>query len=161
MTRKWSVPERDPRALRDKLTLDGFPAGRARITILRKREAFRTGVAGVDPDQVARFDARDIDRLLGDAGVVRHRAKIEATIGNARACPAMRAADDDCADLAWALVDDGTEMLTRSAGSDALSSAALESRGFKLVRPVIICAWMQTCRPVGDHEAKCFRRCSA
>ena len=80
---EWGVPERDPVALWEKLVLDGFQAGLAWITILRKREAFRAAFAGFDPDLVARFDAADVERLLGDAGIVRHRGKIESTINNA------------------------------------------------------------------------------
>ena len=160
---EWGVPERDPRALWEKLMLDGFQAGLAWITILRKREAFRTAFAGFDPVTVARFDEDDVTRLLGDAGIVRSRAKIEATIGNARAFLAMRDAGEDFAGFAWSFVDgtpivgDGQTMLTRSAASEALS-AALKGQGFKFVGPVIVYAWMQACGLVDDHEARCFRR---
>ena len=81
----WGVPERDGRALWEKLMLDGFQAGLAWITVLRKREAFRAAFAGFDPEQVARFDEADIARLMGNAGIIRSRAKIESTIGGARA----------------------------------------------------------------------------
>jgi len=160
---EWGVPERDPRALWEKLMLDGFQAGLAWITILRKRDAFRAGFAGFDPETVARFDEADVLRLLGDAGIVRSRAKIEATIGNARAYLAMRDAGEDFADFAWGfvggapIVGDGTKTLTRSPESEALS-AALKRRGFKFVGPVIVYAWMQACGLVDDHEAHCFRR---
>lgn len=160
---EWGVPERDPRALWEKLMLDGFQAGLAWITILRKRDTFRAAFAGFDPVTVARFDERDVTRLLADAGIVRSRAKIEATIGNARAFLAMRDAGEDFAGFAWGFVDgapvvgDGQSALSRSAASEALS-AALRWRGFKFVGPVIVYAWMQACGLVDDHEARCFRR---
>ena len=160
---EWGVPERDPRALWEKLVLDGFQAGLAWITILRKRDAFRAAFAGFDPTRVARFDDEDVERLLGDAGIVRSRSKIEAAIGNARAYLAMRDAGEDFADFAWAfvagapVVGDGRKALTRSPQSEALS-AALKKRGFKFCGPVIVYAWMQACGLVDDHEERCFRR---
>ena len=84
---EWGVPERDPRALWEKLQLDGFQAGLAWITVLRKRDAFRKGFKGFDPKKVAKFGEKDVERLLGDAGIIRSRAKIEATIGNAQHLP--------------------------------------------------------------------------
>jgi DNA-3-methyladenine glycosylase I len=160
---EWGVPERDSRALWEKLMLDGFQAGLAWITILRKRDAFRAAFAGFDPDRVARFDEQDVERLVGDAGIVRSRAKIAATIGNARVYCAMRAQGEDFARFVWSFVGDrpilgdGTKMLTRSAESEALS-AALKQRGFTFVGPVIVYAWMQACGLVNDHDAHCFRR---
>lgn len=103
---EWGVPERDGRALWEKLMLDGFQAGLSWITILRKREAFRTAFAGFDPEVVARFDGRDVERLLADAGIVRSRAKIEATIGNARAYLAMRDRGEAFADFLWSFTGD-------------------------------------------------------
>jgi DNA-3-methyladenine glycosylase I len=160
---EWGVPEHDGRALWEKLMLDGFQAGLAWITILRKRDAFRTAFADFDPEKVARFGEEDVVRLLGDAGIVRARAKIEATIGNARAFLAMRAAGEDFAPFVWRFVggapirSDGHGARTRSPESEALS-AALRQRGFKFVGPVIVYAWMQACGLVDDHEAHCFRR---
>jgi len=160
---EWGVPERNPRALWEKLMLDGFQAGLAWITILRKRDAFRDAFAGFDPDIVAQFGEPDIATMLGNAGIVRSRAKIEATIGNARAYLAMRNAGEDFADFVWGFVDgtpvigDGEKALTRSPASEALS-AALKQRGFKFVGPVIVYAWMQACGLVDDHETCCFRR---
>ncbi|WP_380780149.1 DNA-3-methyladenine glycosylase I [Sphingomonas sp. R86520] len=160
---EWGVAERDPRALWEKLMLDGFQAGLAWITILRKRDAFRTAFAGFDPEIIARFGEQDIATLLGNAGIVRSRAKIEATIGNARAYLAMRDAGEDFSDFVWRFVDgmpvisDGGKAPTRSLASEALS-AALKQRGFKFVGPVIVYAWMQACGLVDDHEARCFRR---
>ena len=160
---EWGVPEHGSRALWEKLMLDGFQAGLAWITILRKRDAFRAAFAGFDPDRVARFDEQDVARLMGDAGIVRSRAKIAATIGNARAYCAMRTQGEDFARFVWGFVGDrpilgdGTKMLTRSAESEALS-AALKQRGFSFVGPVIVYAWMQACGLVNDHDAHCFRR---
>src|SRR3954469_3247841 len=87
---EWGFPVEDDRRLFEKICLEGFQSGLAWITILRKREAFRAGFAGFDPERVARFADRDVERLLGDAGIVRHRGKIEATIANARATLALR-----------------------------------------------------------------------
>src|ERR1700733_650283 len=92
---EWGVPEYDSRALWEKLMLDGFQAGLSWITILRKREAFRKAFRGFDPEKVARFKEADVERLLQDAGIVRSRAKIEATIGGARSYLAMAKAGED------------------------------------------------------------------
>ncbi len=160
---EWGIPERDARSLWEKLMLDGFQAGLAWITILRKRDAFRAAFAGFDPERAARFGEPDVARLLADPGIVRSSAKIEATIGNARAFLAMREAGEDFASFAWGFVDDtpivgdGATALTRSPESEALS-IALKRRGFKFVGPVIVYAWMQACGLVDDREAGCFRR---
>ncbi|HEY0316401.1 MAG TPA: DNA-3-methyladenine glycosylase I [Sphingomonas sp.] len=160
---EWGVPERNGRALWEKLMLDGFQAGLAWITILRKREAFRNAFAGFDPEIVARFGEADVARLMGDAGIVRARAKIEATIGGARAYLAMRDQGEDFSDFCWGLV--GGEPLMGSGvthpGPTPLSteiSKALKARGFKFVGPVIVYAWMQATGLVDDHAAECFRR---
>lgn len=102
---EWGVPEHDGRALWEKLMLDGFQAGLAWIIILRKRDAFRAAFAAFDPEAVARFGEEDVLRLLADEGIVRSRAKIEATIGNARAYLAMQEAGEDFADYCWSFVD--------------------------------------------------------
>ncbi len=162
---EWGVPERDARALWEKLTLDGFQAGLAWITILRKREAFRAAFAGFDPEQVARFGEADVARLLCDAGIVRSRAKIEAAIGGARAFLHMRDAGEDFGAFAWAFVDgrpvqnawsdrDGVPAQTALSGE---LSRALRAKGFKFVGPVIVYAWMQACGLVNDHVTACFR----
>lgn len=159
----WGVPERDGRALWEKLMLDGFQAGLAWITVLRKREAFRAAFAGFDPEQVARFDEADIARLMGNAGIIRSRAKIESTIGGAHAVLAMRDAGLDFATYCWSFTDgkvqigDGAKLVTRSPLS-AQVAADLKSRGFKFVGPTIVYAWMQAVGIVNDHEATCFRR---
>jgi len=160
---EWGVPERDPRALWEKLMLDGFQAGLAWITILRKRAAFREGFRGFDPEVVARFDEDDIVRLLGDAGIVRSRAKIEATIGGARAFLAMRERGEDFGTWCWAfvggqpLLGDGIVIPAHTPLSADISKA-LKARGFKFVGPTIVYAWMQAVGMVNDHAQDCFRR---
>jgi DNA-3-methyladenine glycosylase I len=160
---EWGVPERDPRALWEKLMLDGFQAGLAWITVLRKRDAFRAAFAGFDPDTVARFGEDDVVRLLGDPGIIRSRAKIEATIGGARAFLAMRDAGEDFADFCWSftggkvLVGDGIHLPATTPLSEQVSKA-LKVRGFKFVGPTIVYAWMQAVGIVDDHAADCFRR---
>jgi DNA-3-methyladenine glycosylase I len=162
---EWGVPERDSRALWEKLILDGFQAGLSWSTILAKREAFRKAFRGFDPAKVARFTARDVERLLADPGIVRSRAKIEATIGNARAYLAMQEAGEDFSAFVWSHVGGtpkvgGRERLTESPESAALSRA-LKARGFKFVGPVIVYAFMQAVGMVDDHEASCFRHAPA
>lgn len=160
---EWGVPEHDSRALWEKLMLDGFQAGLAWITILRKRDAFRELFAGFDPAVVARFGEADIERLLGDARIIRSRAKIEATIGNARAYLAMRDASEDFSDFIWGMAGgavihgDGVHIPAKTALSEEVSKA-LKKRGFKFVGPVIVYAWMQAVGIVNDHGAGCFRR---
>jgi DNA-3-methyladenine glycosylase I len=159
---EWGVPERDSRALWEKLMLDGFQAGLAWITVLRKREAFRAGFAHFDPGAVARFGEADIARLLGDAGIIRSRAKIEATIGGARAFLAMRDAGEDFTDFCWSFTDgvpllgDGLHLPSKTPLSETVSKA-LKARGFKFVGPTIVYAWMQAVGIVNDHAATCFR----
>jgi DNA-3-methyladenine glycosylase I len=162
---EWGVPERDSRALWEKLMLDGFQAGLAWITILRKREAFRAAFAQFDPEMVARFTQADQDRLMADAGIVRSRAKIAACIGGAQAYLKMRDAGEDFSAFVWGFVD-GAPIQNRWAGradvpaETQLSreiSKALKARGFKFVGPVIVYAWMQATGLVNDHVADCFR----
>jgi len=160
---EWGVPERDPRALWEKLQLDGFQAGLAWITVLRKRDAFRKGFKGFDPKKVAKFEEADVERLLGDAGIIRSRQKIEATIGNARAYLEMAAAGEDFADFCWSFVDgeplrgDGLKVLAKTPLSETVSKE-LKRRGFKFVGPTIVYAWMQAVGIVDDHSVDCFRR---
>ncbi|NMG72344.1 DNA-3-methyladenine glycosylase I [Parazoarcus communis] len=159
---EWGVPEYDSRALWEKLMLDGFQAGLSWRTILYKRDAFRTAFAGFDPERVARFDHTDVDRLMQDAGIVRARAKIEATIGNARAYLAMQAAGEDFSTWVWGQV--GGQPIVNLGPIQTQSplslqmSKALKKRGFKFVGPVIVYAWMQAVGIVDDHEPGCFRR---
>jgi len=159
---EWGVPERDSRALWEKLVLDGFQAGLSWSIILRKRDAFRKAFRGFDPNVVARFGKRDVDELVLDEGIVRSRAKIEAAIGNARAYLAMQEAGEDFSDFVWTMVG-GTPLLlsgavpTKTALSEQMSKA-LKKRGFKFVGPVIVYAWMQAVGLVNDHVPGCFRR---
>ena len=160
---EWGVPEHDARALWEKLVLDGFQAGLAWITVLRKRDAFRAAFAGFDPEAVARFGEADVARLLGDAGIIRSRAKIEATIGGARAWLAMRDAGEDFAAFCWQftdgvpLVGDGLTLPTKTPLSERVSRE-LKARGFTFVGPTIVHAWMEAVGIVNDHAAGCFRR---
>ena len=163
---EWGVPERDGRALWEKLMLDGFQAGLSWITILRKRDAFRQAFHGFDPEIVARFGAEDIARLLADPSIVRSRAKIEATIGNARAYLAMAESGEDFSTFVWAMAGGAPIWNTWQSTSDLPAktplseeiSAALKKRGFKFVGPVIVYAWMQATGIVNDHVVGCFRR---
>jgi DNA-3-methyladenine glycosylase I len=160
---EWGVPERDSRALWEKLMLDGFQAGLSWQTILRKRDAFRDAFQGFEPEVVARFSAADVERLVQDPGIVRSRAKIEATIGNARAYLAMADAGEDFSAFVWGMAG-GSPIL--HAGGDVPAqtplsveiSTALKRRGFKFVGPVIVYAWMQATGIVNDHALDCFRR---
>ena len=159
---EWGVPEYDSRALWEKLMLDGFQAGLAWITILRKRDAFRKAFKQFDPEAVARFGESDIERLLADPGIVRSRAKIEATIAGARVFLEMRNSGEDFSTFVWNLAG-GKPILSKGPvpASTPLSeemSKALKKRGFKFVGPVIVYAWMQATGIVNDHAANCFRR---
>ena len=160
---EWGVPERDPRALWETLMLEGFQAGLSWIVVLRKREGFRRAFAGFDPEAVARFDAADVERLMGDPGIVRTRAKIEATIAGAKIFLAMRDRGEDFADYAWSftngarLIGDGRHVPTSTPLSERISKD-MKKRGFKFVGPTIVYAWMQAVGIVDDHAAGCFRR---
>ena len=162
---EWGVAEYDSRALWEKLILDGFQAGLAWITILRKREAFRQAFQGFDPELVARFGESDIARLMLDAGIVRSRSKIMAAIGSARAYLAMREAGEDFSGFVWEMAGgvpivntwrDLREVPTQTPLSQEMSKA-LKQRGFKFVGPVIVYAWMQATGIVDDHVVSCFR----
>ncbi|BBD99427.1 DNA-3-methyladenine glycosylase I [Sphingobium amiense] len=160
---EWGVPEHDSRMLWEMLMLEGFQAGLSWITILRKREAFRAAFAGFDPDRVATYGPEDVERLMGDPGIVRARAKIEATIAGARIFCAMREAGKDFSAYVWSFVDgkpiegDGIHVPAQTDLSAAISKD-LKKRGFKFVGPTIVYAWMQAIGMVNDHAADCFRR---
>jgi DNA-3-methyladenine glycosylase I len=160
---EWGVPERDSRALWEKLMLDGFQAGLAWITVLRKRDGFREAFAGFDPERVAGFGEPQIAALLANAGIIRSRAKIEATIGGARLYLEMRDRGEEFSDFCWSFTDgevllgDGTEVPTKTDLSELISKE-LKGRGFKFVGPTIVYAWMQAVGIVNDHAAGCFRR---
>jgi DNA-3-methyladenine glycosylase I len=159
---EWGVPEYDGRALWEKLMLDGFQAGLSWSTILRKRDAFRKAFKNFDPKKVARFEEADVLRLLQDPGIVRSRAKIEATIGGARAYLKMKDDGEDFSAWVWGMA--GGKPIRNSGPvpvSSALSekmSKELKKRGFKFVGPVIVYAWMQATGIVNDHHPDCFRR---
>jgi DNA-3-methyladenine glycosylase I len=160
---EWGVPERDGRALWEKLMLDGFQAGLSWLTILRKREAFRQAFGGFDPAVVARFGAAEVNRLLNNPGIVRSRAKIEATIGGARAYLAMQTAGEDFSTFVWTMaggkpIRNMTGKIPAKTPLSETMSVALKKRGFKFVGPVIVYAWMQATGIVNDHIVGCFRR---
>jgi DNA-3-methyladenine glycosylase I len=159
---EWGVPEYDSRALWETLMLEGFQAGLAWIVILRKRDAFRKAFKNFDPAKVARFGEADIARLLEDPGIVRSRAKIEATIQGARIFQAMQAAGEDFSTFVWNLV--GGKPIQNAGAIQAKTplseeiSEVLKKRGFKFVGPMIVYAWMQAVGMVNDHAPQCFRR---
>ena len=162
---EWGVPERDPRALWEKLVLDGFQAGLAWITILRKREGMRDAFDGFDPETVAAYDETDIERLLGDARIIRSRAKINSAIKGAKIWLEMRDGGEDFSAWLWSFVGgapiqnawaDGDARPFATPESEALSKA-LKKRGFTFVGPVIVYAFMQAVGMVNDHGVECFR----
>jgi DNA-3-methyladenine glycosylase I len=159
---EWGVPQLDSRALWEMLMLEGFQAGLSWITILRKREAFRKAFKRFDPGKVARFTEADIERLLDDPGIVRSRAKIEATIQGARIYLAMQSAGEDFSRFAWSFVDRKPIQTTGPLPSNTPLaeeiSKNLKKRGFKFVGPTIVYAWMQAVGMVNDHAPDCFRR---
>ncbi|MCE6959485.1 DNA-3-methyladenine glycosylase I [Cereibacter sphaeroides] len=168
--REWGVPERDARALWEKLVLDGFQAGLAWITILRKRDAFRAAFAGFEPATIAAWGEPEVARLLSDAGIVRHRGKIEATIGNARAFLAIEEREG-FADFLWKHVEGSpvqnrfasmAEVPTETAAARAMSKD-LKAQGFRFCGPTIVYAFMQATGMVNDHLVTCpaHARCAA
>ena len=160
---EWGVPERDSRALWEKLMLDGFQAGLAWITVLKKRDAFRKAFAGFEPKKVARFGEPDITRLLGNEKIIRSRAKIESTIHGARIYLDMKVRGDDFSAFCWSFTEgkvlkgDGRAFVPETELSQQISKE-LQRRGFKFVGPVIVYAWMQAVGIVNDHSRGCFRR---
>jgi len=158
---EWGVPKRDSRVLWELLMLEGFQAGLSWITVLRKREAFRKAFKGFDPAKVARFGEADVERLLQDPGIIRSRAKIQATIEAARIYLAMEKAGEDFASYLWGMV--GGKPVRNEGPVPAQTplsvemSKELKKRGFKFVGPVIVYAFMQAAGMVNDHSASCFR----
>ncbi len=162
---EWGRPLRDSRALWETLMLEGFQAGLSWLIVLRKREAFRAAFAQFDPEAVARFTEADIARCMADPGIVRARAKIEATIGGARAYLAMRDAGLDFSDYAWSFtggqpIRNTTGIVPAKTDLSETISIALKKRGFKFVGPTIVYAWMQAVGLVDDHLAGCFLHAS-
>lgn len=160
---EWGIPLHDSRMLWEQLMLEGFQAGLSWITILRKRETFRKAFKDFDPVKVARFGEKDILRLLEDPGIVRSRAKIEATINGARIYEAMRKAGEDFDSYCWSFTGgkvvrgDGRHFPTQTPLSVTISKD-MKKRGFKFVGPTIVYAWMQAVGIVDDHAHDCFRR---
>ena len=155
---------RDDRGLYERMVLEGFQSGLSWLTILRKRENFRAAFADFDIDTVARFGARDKARLLADAGIVRHRGKIEAAIANAVAARTMRAEGESLAELIWSYAPSRRraprsldELPAITPESTALSKD-LKKRGFRFVGPTTAYAMMQACGIVNDHLAGCWVR---
>jgi len=158
---EWGRPVRDERGLFEKLSLEAFQSGLAWITILRRRETFRAAFADFDPERVAAFGPRDVERLLGDPGIIRNRAKIEATIANARATLALREAGEPLEELVWEHRPEPRPAPASFADvpatvpqSEALARL-LKRRGFRFVGPTTLYALMQACGLVNDHLAAC------
>ena len=162
---EWGVPEYDSRALWEKLVLDGFQAGLSWITILKKRENFRAAFEGFDPDAIAEWGEDEVQKLLANPGIIRHRGKIEATITNARAWQRIerregfdrfmwRYVDGVPLQNAWATLAD---VPPKTALSERISKD-LKKEGFKFCGPTIVYAWMQACGLFNDHLLTCPRR---
>jgi DNA-3-methyladenine glycosylase I len=161
---EWGVPERNSRALYEKLILDGFQAGLSWITILRKREAFRKAFDGFDPARVARYDSKKVERLMADAAIVRNRAKIEGAIASARAYLDIEE-EQGFSKYLWSFVDGKTirnnfrhigEVPAETELSRQISKD-LKARGFKFCGPTIVYAFMQAVGMVDDHLVDCWR----
>jgi DNA-3-methyladenine glycosylase I len=162
--REWGRPLHDERSLFELLCLEGFQAGLAWITILRKRAAFRGAFEGFDPAVVAGYDEGDVERLLGDAGIVRHRGKITATIANAQAVEALRAEGTSLDELVWSHAPAPRQAPLRRRGQIPAETAAsvalakaLRKRGVRFVGPTTVYAFMQAAGLVDDHLAGCHR----
>lgn len=162
---EWGIPLTNDRAIFEKLVLEGFQAGLSWITILRKRENFRRAFDKFDPEHIARYGARDIARLMGDEGIVRNRAKVEATIDNAKAYLRLRERTT-LKKLLWDFlghagpVQNRARSMTDIPAETELSkriSTALKAEGFRFVGPTTVYAFMQSSGMVNDHLVDCFR----
>jgi DNA-3-methyladenine glycosylase I len=162
---EWGRPVSDDCGLYERMVLEGFQSGLSWLTILRKRDNFRTAFANFDIETVARFGKRDVNRLLNDAGIVRHRGKIEAAINNAKAAAAMHSDGKSLAALVWSHAPKGRRRAPRELAdlpattpeSTALAKE-LKRRGFRFVGPTTAYATMQACGVVNDHLSGCFVR---
>lgn len=161
---EWGVPEYDSRALWEKLILDGFQAGLSWITILKKRDNFRAAFEGFDPERIATWGEAEVTRLVQDAGIIRHRGKIEAAIANARAWQEVEAREGFDGFM-WRYVD-GVPLQNRFATQADVPpqtplsvqvSKDLKQAGFKFCGPTIVYAWMEACGLVNDHIVTCHR----
>ena len=161
---EWGRPVTDERAVYERLCLEGFQAGLSWLTILRKRESFRAAFAQFDPDAVARFGDREVERLLQDAGIVRHRGKIDAAIANARATVELREQGTPLHGLLWNHAPPPRPAPRTSADWQATTpestalSKLLKQRGFRFVGPTTVHSAMQACGVVNDHLADCHVR---
>ncbi len=163
--REWGVPLRDERGLFEFLVLEGMQAGLSWLTVLRKREALRRAFVGFDPEKVAGFTSRRIDRLLNDAAIIRHRGKIEATVHNASLVLELRAGSKNFTELVWSFVGDRPIQNRRDSLADVPSSTpasqmmskTLKRLGFRFVGPTICYAFMQATGMVNDHLMGCHR----
>jgi len=161
---EWGRPVRTEQGIYERLCLEGFQSGLSWLTILRKRPAFRKALAGFDPDRVAGFGARDLERLLGDAGIVRHRGKIEAAIAGARATVALREAGRPLEELFWSYRPPGSpaprspDDWPASTPVSAALSRELRDAGFRFVGPTTVYAAMQACGVVNDPLERCWVR---
>ena len=161
---EWGVAQKEGQQLFEMICLEGQQAGLSWITVLKKRENYRNAFHQFDPQKVAAMTEEDVERLVLDAGIIRHRGKIQAIIGNARAYLAMEAQGESFVDFVWSFVDN-TPIVTQAAelsgiptstpASDALSKA-LKKRGFKFVGTTICYSFMQACGLVNDHVTGCF-----
>ena len=158
---EWGRPVHDERRLFEKLSLEAFQSGLSWITILRRRETFRAAFADFDPERVAAFGPRDVERLLADPGIIRNRAKVDATLANARATLALRAAGESLAEVVW---DHRPEPrpapvsfadVPATVPESAALARLLKRRGFRFVGPTTLYALMQACGLVNDHLASC------
>jgi DNA-3-methyladenine glycosylase I len=160
---EWGVPQDDSRMLWEMLMLEGFQAGLSWLIILRKRESFRKAFRNFDPKTVAGFKEKDIERLMADPGIIRARAKIDATIGGAKIFCEMKDRGESFSDFCWSFTDgkvlkgDGRTAIATSPLSEQISKE-MKRRGFKFVGPTIVYAWMQAVGIVNDHSVCCFRR---
>jgi DNA-3-methyladenine glycosylase I len=159
---EWGQPSRDERHLFEMLVLEGAQAGLSWSTILKKRDGYRRAFADFDPERVAKFGKRDVERLMGDAGIVRNRLKIESAIANAKAALAL---DEPLSDYLWSFVGGApkvngwrklSEIPSETAESRAMSKE-LKRRGFRFVGPTVCYAFMQATGLVNDHTVDCFR----
>ena len=162
---QWGVPVHDDDLLFEMLTLEGAQAGLSWSTILKKREGYQKLFKGFDPVKVARMGKRDVERLMGDASIVRNRLKIESTISNAKALLKLQEAEGSFDDWLWGYVDgktivNGFKTMKELPAETALSkqiSKDLKKRGFRFVGPTIVYAFMQAMGMVNDHLVSCFR----